>query len=299
MNTFVGHCDARVINPVTCAVADVNFFLEQIYPKTLMKERKHHNVSFFIFLNVIDIIHDKNIDGLPMSSVEEVAQNLQKLMVQGLKKPFNYFICFTCATFHQTLEDLKKHVNSPQHLTKSLAKEKKFKCEICDKMVKNYYQLELHCYSREHIINSREENAGHIKPKIVANSNVNFCYICQVSTNDESHIQDNKQHKMLKKILDSYLGFCEKNGMNPLDPKRESLSEFFKIALSLNSVTDIKNAFKTWNIERFVGNLTAPVNVTSGTSQIKPGNFHYRFILWCFRSVFCLSISLPVLVQTE
>ena len=44
-----------------------------------------------------------------------------------------------------------------------------------------YHNLENHRYSKEHLINSQQSNAGHVKPKIsVSQQKQSECNICKI-----------------------------------------------------------------------------------------------------------------------
>ena len=98
-----------------------------------------------------------------------------------------------------------------------------------------YHNIENHSYSREHIINSKNPNAGHVKPKLTVRENISLnhtvCNICKLPVSGtigdmEEHFQKNPVHLTKKDILDRYLSFCQENEINPLDPSSEKITDF-------------------------------------------------------------------------
>ena len=164
------------------------------------------DVTIMTVPGVLDKIHDQ-IDGQDISGTELISDKIQDLMMAGLTKPFNVYLCYSCPALIKTKKDLESHVQTNRHLNlENLRKlAKKFRCEICEKALKDYPSLHVHLYSKEHIINARHPNAGHIKPEvqIPAYRPENFCYVCQDSdTEFEYHCYRNELHKNQAKVLD-------------------------------------------------------------------------------------------------
>ncbi len=215
VNNYVAYCDLRRICPVTCDLSDLLFYLEYCIPKTLVNSSKKYlgDVKYLNILAVLDRIHDQDI-----ICSSEIANQVQNLIAKGLQRPIA-FICYSCPSFAENYDELSSHVTSSEHQAQvqNLGQNLQIGCEPCNKFFKDLAWLDLHLFSKEHLINSKAPNAGFVRPELSISRPENYCILCKIPSVDLSHLQ-NPEHKSKAKILKKYLQFCASENINPVEP---------------------------------------------------------------------------------
>ena len=78
-NHYIGFCDDRHINPVDGDISEILFYLDYVYPKTLVKAPDNEKIieaKILPILNVLDKIHDP-YEGEDLSGHDLVAEHIQ------------------------------------------------------------------------------------------------------------------------------------------------------------------------------------------------------------------------------
>ena len=206
----------------------------------LCKARKLIPLTIFSVLEVLAKVHDEDIAG-NLQIADLINSLIAKSGSRSSQKSQAFkYVCYLCAHLATCLEAMYTHVASMEHQrfyashnsrkTDKLRPSRLFKCEPCNKVIDEYYQLELHHYSAEHIINDLDAYAGVAKPLVIHNLDNKYCSLCRSvlppATNFQYSHHQYVQHKNTKQALDKYLSFCKESNLHPIEAGKEASLAF-------------------------------------------------------------------------
>ena len=279
VNHFVAHCDFKSICPVTCPIEEIQFYLKYVYPKTLMpvESRKFYNVNLITLVGTLSKIHDPFADGKVVSGSDAVYTTIQSLLSSGKESNSWKFICYGCSFFAKDMKELTHHYKTaPQHSNIKNSRPENFRCESCNRLFREFWMLELHCYNTPHIVNYYDPYAGLGKP-LVDNTFMKrpfkdgFCRFCQIICQgcsrdghvleehfrqdkhvvkvNHQHIINTPDHMMLMRLIDNFLNYCSEINLHPLNDGVQAASLFYSNTHHYSKVENIEQALRVIGID--------------------------------------------------
>ena len=263
VNLYVANCDRKMVCPTNCSIEDLTFLIERIAYKCLAPDpdKRLLNVNILIILGVLDKMHDSDVFANPVLNGK--VQELFTIRQAPL------FTCYSCGFFAKDLKTLSHHVMGTEHRTRKLKFKDKdvkiFECLACyagDKTAfGEYFHVELHAYTKEHIQNSKAEYAGMVKPLVKNDASETKCVLCshdQVLNQNHLH---GHNHIIRKAVLDDYLEYCTEKNIHPLNEysilhSKQQIEGFQASDKAKKySYQELRQALKVWNLEK---SLKAP-----------------------------------------
>ena len=274
VNLYVANCDRKMVCPTNCSIEDLTFLIERIAYKCLAPDpdKRLLNVNMLIILGVLDKMHDSDVFANPVLNGK--VQQLFTIRQAPL------FTCYSCGFFAKDLKTLSHHVLGNEHRTRKLKFKDKdvkiFECLACyagDKTAfGEYFHVELHAYTKEHIQNSYAEYAGMVKPLVKNDVPETKCVLCDTLVfAGQKHCLQSPNHVAKKAVLDAYLDYCKEKNIHPL----ASTAQVAKMAIEGFQASDkaktfsyqeLRQALKVWNLEKSL-KAPAPMVVKTEPSE--------------------------------
>ena len=227
VDSFVEYCNFRGISSVTCAVSDVKFYLDFVYPRTL----QHSDVNIHQILFILSRIHDP-VDGNDLYCINEINSHLQGLMRQTDPKRFS-FICYSCPAGFNDMTELMKHASSLGH--KSIVKTRSqrsfknfFNCLACKRHFDSVLLMKIHEHERCHVKNSYFYSRNFDRfQREVEDRDDSLCTLCGVRCRGESHFNE-EPHKSYQPLAENYIKYCLEKNKEPTSCGADFVETYFK-----------------------------------------------------------------------